>query len=157
MPRHCQSDHYFKPDRNLRQTKTQDSNQSLFNFGITVKRYYNIFKERDTHTHTRCHPQHHTAYLPFTLYWNQSFHHILSQLTLSHTIHLFLSLNILLIIQLLVKYTHILLQKSRIQTQACTQWAVYLRLLLLGCDPARPGWSGLWRFCGGAETELSHL
>lgn len=50
MPRHCQSDHYFKPDRNLRQTKTQDSNQSLFNFGITVKRYYNIFKERDTHT-----------------------------------------------------------------------------------------------------------
>lgn len=50
MLRHCQSDHYFKPDRNLRQTKTQDSNQSLFNFGITVKRYYNIFKERDTHT-----------------------------------------------------------------------------------------------------------
>lgn len=55
MPRHCQSDHYFKPDRNLRQTKTQDSNQSLFNFGITVKRYYNIFKERERHTHVVIH------------------------------------------------------------------------------------------------------
>lgn len=151
MPRHCQSDHYFKPDRNPRHkivTKV---------YLILALRSKDITTFLKRETHTRCHPQHHTAYLPFTLYWNQSFHHILSQLTLSHTIHLFLSLNILLIIQLLVKYTHILLQKSRIQTQACTQWAVYLRLLLLGCDPARPGWSGLWRFCGGAETELSHL
>lgn len=46
-------------------------------------------------------------------------------------------------------HAHIFLQNAQSHTfkQSCTQWApAYLRLLLLGCDPARPGWSGLWRF-----------
>ena len=43
--------------------------------------------------------------------------------------------------------THSSFYKTHTFKQTCTQWTpVYLRLLLLGCDPARPGWSGLWRF-----------
>lgn len=48
--------------------------------------------------------------------------------------------------------------QSHTHTQACTQWAsVYLRLLLLGCEPARPGWSGLWRFWRGTENQQSSV
>lgn len=55
-------------------------------------------------------------------------------------------LSILSTIQVSVKYTLGLLQNAHSHTCIHTVLPFYLRLLLLGCDPVRPGWSGLWRF-----------
>lgn len=112
-----------------------------------IKRYYN--KSKDGHLCSIC------------LYCSVTFHHthLLSCYPLrSHTqtyiIHPH-SLNTLPIIQLSAKYTFILLRNAVTHTRINTHTfkyrhahsaPVYLRLLLLGCDPARPGWSGLWRF-----------
>lgn len=156
--------------------QTNYNNQCLFHFGIMVKRYHNKFKEG--HTYSACSAIHKTTqlinirFLPFTLLCNMSsWNHPLPLCccsSYSHSTHKLLSpfkssplsfLNILSIIQWSVKHTHAhasfykMDSHANIQTQACTQWApVYLRLLLLGCDPARPGWSGLWRFCRGTHT-----
>lgn len=72
----------------------------------------------------------------FTLITNH-FHHLIQpfiKYTLSNTV-------------IWKTHSYKMYNHAHIQVEACAQWIpVYLRLLLLGCDPVSPGWSGLCRF-----------
>lgn len=62
-------------------------------------------------------------------------------------------LSILSITQVSVKHTLGILQNAHSHRCIHTVCPSYLRLLLLlGCDPVRPGWSGLWRFWGEIDN-----
>lgn len=129
----------------LQRDTHKDNNQILFDFGIMVKRYHNKKHTYSTHISPA------TVFDTVLYYFFPSPPASTVTAAFTHTLalleSLFVSLNILSVIQLSVKHMHTSSYKMHSQTQSCTQWApAYLRLLLLGCDPARPGWSGLWRF-----------